>query len=272
MASGGACGRLLGGLFFCLPLAGCGYAVLPGSAGNCGHTDTETRADVLAFAKDVLLGYEPRTGKRLYNSTGRVKRWPTGAVVTWDVVEAPDGQADQLAVEVAAVFAEVAEVVGDAVRFEQRAHADIRLYFAAYGNWEAVTPFSPTSRNVALTQPYNDGDLRLTQGDIVVDPIGSFSRVRGAIRHEVLHALGLAGHSDHLSTCSFMVSDTSACYLRSELPTDEMAPIDKCLARFVYQSLQPGDTEADIELAFAESWDSVCELEFADAGVTPNGP
>ena len=272
MASGALCGRLLGGLFFCLPLAGCGYAFPSDSAGNCGNTNTETRADVLAFAKDVLLGYEPRTGKRLYNSTGRVKRWPTGAVVTWDVVEAPDDQADQLAVEVAAVFAEVAEVVGDAVRFEQRADADIRIYFAAYGNWEAVTPFSPTSRSVALTQPYNDGDLRLTQSDIVVDPSGSFSRVRGAIRHEVLHALGLAGHSDHLSTCSFMVSDTNACYLRSELPTDEMAPIDNCLARFVYQILQPGDTEADIQLAFAESWDSVCELEFADSSAAPDGP
>ena len=71
----------------------------------------------------------------------------------------------------------------------------------------------------------------------------------GTINHELGHAVGFSGHTDRHLSSLFWEGWKGGAF------SDRFSSDDRKLLRFLYNHLEPGDTEADVRAAFDKHWD-----------------
>lgn len=196
------------------------------------------------FVEDVALRPAPGSENPV------VVRWTTPARVT--LVDAT--AADEAFI--GAFLATLGEVFGESgasVRLAEDGASNVQVYFATPESFDRLAAnfgADPDPPGIGFYLVWPNAQFDVAAAVVVIGAHVGGAERRWAIVHQLLHVLGLRGHS-----AAFPDSVLFANGERRSLPT-AVSAIDRKLLRFLHRNLASGDQWLDLRAAYERSWET----------------
>lgn len=237
-------------LALCLPPLGCGQSDpgaggsggasgAAGSGGLAGAAGAPSAALVKEWAREVALGTE------FGGSSKQVARWTDSPSLS--VVQGSAADRVHLDALVPVLNQELGSTPIDVVADGDES-ADIRVYFTPLAGFAAIGQqhgFPIVPGNWGYFYLFWDADRALTKTYVLLatDKLAG-DELRHFTFEELTQSLGLATDSDIFPDSIFYANGADGG------DATELSALDRSLLRFLYAHTQPGDGQAEFDLAF----------------------